>query len=435
MAEAPSIGLYQPSVEVERSADGLDVRAEPFGPAGASSVQLPDGSIWVVDHLDPSRLVGLEIVGSDPAASPLLIAAFGADEAMRLVDEAERTSSDGFAVVQSAPSVSRRRRAWPGAAADEAGRLVVLHNLAADALLDALARVVSAVELANLAPITPGGDLLAASVLDLLGMADSLAMEVDDEALEVFGPAARSRLSAALYELERQFNGFGLTHLGRLAEQLRRAGPDDTSEADDFWRDAELVVSAAMAYEDADAYDLDERSRFWRVDNEDAMSHDVAGEPVIERVERAVIRVTTHGPPADRWVKVLRRESLVLLGQAPLRDHEQGAAAEVLVPPDTPNEHLEVRLVGVHELAGEAERPLDAMRRAVRLGRAAATAERVGDIRSAWGRWEQCSRAWRTAGDLDRARLAGSRRTSAVGRFRGVPLLADELDPYAGEVD
>lgn len=435
MAEAPSMGLYQPSVEVERSADGLDVRAEPFGPAGASSVQLPDGSIWVVDHLDPSRLVGLEVVGGDPAASPLLIAAFGADEAMRLVDEAERTSSEGFAVVQSAPPVSRRRRAWPGAAADEAGRLVVLHNLAADALLDALVRVASAVELANLVPVTPGGDLFAASVLDMLGIADSLSAEVDDDALELFGEAARSRLLVALSEVERQFDGFGLSNLGRLAERLGRGGSDDTWEPDDFWRDAELVGSAVVAYEDADAYDLDERPRFWRIDDEEATSPDAAVEPAVERVEPAVIRVTTHGPPAGRWVKVLRRESLVLLAQAPLRDYEHGAAAEVLVPPDTPDEQLNVRLVGVDEMEGGVERPLDAMRRAVRLGRAAATAERVGDIRSAWDRWEQCSRAWRTAGDLDRARLAGSRRTTAGGRFRGVPLLADDLDPYAGDLD
>ena len=88
MADAPINGLYEPFVDAAIDADRLEVFGDSFGPAGISAVELPDGSIWEVDHLAPGRLVALEVDAVDPAGSPLLVAAFGGDGAMRLADRA-----------------------------------------------------------------------------------------------------------------------------------------------------------------------------------------------------------------------------------------------------------------------------------------------------------------------------------------------------------
>src|SRR4051794_35290796 len=58
------------------------------GPAGISSVTLPNRDVWQVDHANPSRLVSLESDAADPASSSLLVAALGGDEVLFLVDAA-----------------------------------------------------------------------------------------------------------------------------------------------------------------------------------------------------------------------------------------------------------------------------------------------------------------------------------------------------------
>ncbi len=130
MAEAPPWGFYPTTVDVVEGSDRLEVTAGWFGPAGASAAELPDGSIWEVDHIDPGRLVGLEVDSADPSRSPLRIAAFGGDGALRVADLARGNSADDH----PRPGLSNKwgARPQPHFDATGVGRLVLLADLARD---------------------------------------------------------------------------------------------------------------------------------------------------------------------------------------------------------------------------------------------------------------------------------------------------------------
>ena len=88
-------GIYRSTVGALVDGDRLAVSGRHAGPAGVSGVELPDGSVWEVDHADPSVPVLLEVDAMDASTSPLLVTAFGGDGAMFLADDAIRmTGSD-----------------------------------------------------------------------------------------------------------------------------------------------------------------------------------------------------------------------------------------------------------------------------------------------------------------------------------------------------
>src|SRR5689334_12158630 len=130
MAEPPIEGLYRRWTSVAIDGDRLEVLGRTAGPAGASVLELPDGSVWEVDHADPGRLVGLEVDAADAAGTPLLNAAFGGDGAIEVVDQAEpidrwRPPTDSEPD-DTPPVVSRRAPGRRSARRLDAGRLVVL---------------------------------------------------------------------------------------------------------------------------------------------------------------------------------------------------------------------------------------------------------------------------------------------------------------------
>ena len=170
MAEAPLDGLYGPRVLLD--ADGtVELRGGPAGPAGVSVVELADGTVWSVDHADPTRLVGIEPPAGpagppwDLADSPLVIAAVGGDQALLLADLADdaraaMTHGDradpvadldddlddelddelADAALDDRPRSPRRIRP-NNRMGPEAGRIVVLADLSTDPDLDPLARI------------------------------------------------------------------------------------------------------------------------------------------------------------------------------------------------------------------------------------------------------------------------------------------------------
>lgn len=435
MAEAPPEGLY-PSLQLGADVratfddDHLQVRGDPFGPAGISAVELPDGSVWQVDHVDPSRLIAADVESADPAGSPLLLAAFGGDGAMRIVDDAgEAPSPDDpgrgadVAWGRLPPFVGGRA---PDDAAVEAGRLVSLADVAGDTALAPLARIVATLEVALRAERAPAGDLLEPLVPEMLRRAERLAAEVDEADLPSLRPKRDVDLLSAFERVPfvGGRSGVALDDLEHLASRIRRLAREPRTwghRADDD-RGVAAEMAAAAATDFFEIAELESVPESY-------------GALEVRRVTPSLLEVETTRSSDERWVRVLRRDGLVLLAQVPLQRDELRDRAQVLVPPDTLDDELDVRIVDAEDLATLASRATDAIREAIRTGRWAASAERAGSVTVARERWRVCARRWQGLGDEARFFAARERATGAGGRFRGEPLMVDRLDPYREAVE
>jgi hypothetical protein len=414
MADAPTGGLYSASVDASVEGDRFEVVGTSFGPAGISAIEFPDGSIWEVDHLDPGSLVGLEVDAADPAASPLLIAAFGGDAAMRLVDSA-RESGWGDRDLVAEPFLGSRPTPAEGA-----GRLVLLADLAQDPSVDPVARLLSVVELAVLMHSTAGGNLFDSVLPELFDMAESLAADVDVTELPVLGMPSK-RLLAMVDSFSGRF-GEVAPETSRVLEALVAASGTASPSALEDRRARTLLSRSDALLEDA-----------YLAASLVVPAEDFGGPEdfiVKERVTPSLLEVTVTRSGDERWARALRRDGLVLLAQAPFQRDGLMDRAELLVPPDTNEDEIEVLIVDADQLPEIGRRHPDLIRAAVRAGRAAASAERLRDVGRAMQRWRDCAALWAEAGDDERAFLARRRTNSAGGRFRGQPLLIDELDPY-----
>ena len=405
--------LYERPVRAVADGTRLEVLGSPAGPAGVSAVELPDGSVWEVDHARPERLVGLDVETiADPTDSALLVAAFGGDGALFVADASGRPGDVDNDVVESWEWASGRGRSrgveWP---AEQAGRLVLLADLADDDDLPPIARVAAAAEFAAaLDDEIPGGDVLAPLVPALLGAADELAADVGPEDVDGLDPALRLRLDAVLRGLVEN-GGSAKVGLGRLAELL--AGPALQQRV----AAGGQVVDASGSIHDG-------------IDLVAIKAAPVAPPPTGE------VEVTLTGPGfadiraarsgRERWVRVSRSDGLVLVAQSRL--HRDGLVdrAEVAVPESLGVGDLVVRVVDVEGLP-RPRGSFDMVRAAVRAGRRAAQASRLGQPRVAAKRWEQCSRLWEQVGDADRARLAREFADPNSSRSRATAPLADEL--------
>ncbi|MFM7508349.1 MAG: hypothetical protein ACKO5A_02215 [Actinomycetota bacterium] len=426
MAEAPEGGLYPldvSRVRVERDDDRLEVTGGPFGPAGVSSVDLPDGSTWSVDHLDPARLVALDVESADPAGSPLLVAAFGGDGAMLLVDRAgsidrpevaERPEPEdqwGAARSRSGPFGSRTDSA-------DAGRLVVLGDLAQDTSLDPLVRIIAVVEFVARVPRTRAGDLFEPLLVPMVDLAESLVPAADPTPLAyIDGWGKRLALMGDSFAAR-----FGDRAPG-VVELLERRDRDE-------WFVAGVAPSPRARAPRAPA-SMPELSWFDAAPEPAAVHLEEVSETlIVERIGPSLLVVSTTRSSDERWVRVLRRDSLVLLAQAPLRLDGLLDRAELLIPPDVHEDDIDVQIVDVAQLTNLQRRPADVIRAAVRAGRAAASAERRRDVQLAMQRWAECAELWAEVGDTERADLAADRTSTAGGRFRREAFLCDDLDPY-----
>ncbi len=271
-------------------------------------------------------------------------------------------------------------------------------------------------ELAASVSRTEGGDLFEPLLVDLLAMAEWLAVEVDH------GTRGRNhRWWERLTMLSRAFLasfGDGSPEVTRLLEGLidRRTGRR-------YSKSDQVAATAAPEFELSGAM----VESLVTVDSEPVEPFRVA------RIAPSVLEVMSARSDDERWVRVLRRHGLVLLAQAPLRRGDGVDVAEVLVPPDVHHEDLDVQIIDVDQLSGLARRPADLVRAAVRAGRTAASAERLDDTWTASRRWDECAVLWSEAGDDERASLA-TRRAAGGGRFRGGSFVLDELYPF-DEVD
>lgn len=435
MAEAPPNGVYWFATDDAARGAELDggrvvIDVVPHGPAGASSVELPGGDVVQVDHVDPTRLVGVESDLVDPAGSPLLVALFGGDGALRIVERDQLVDhgdvDDGGELRGPPRSPGRALQLDQGA--QRLGRLVVLADLSSDPAIDPLARVVAAGELVGGLDAVPGGDLFVASAPRLVEQAISVAQQVDDDTLLALDPKLAFQIISALSPLAgavptaraRSF----LVEFARRIESLSQRGGDEVRMV------ASLAPSAAPP-----------RHELWDDELGVPQVADAAparlSPPALRFVRRSqsLLEVTAPRSARPRWVRALRTDGLVSVALAPLQLDGLMESAELLVPPDTDTDDLDIQLVAADELHRVAGAPADLVRRAVRAGRAAASAERYGDRFEAMQRWQLCADLWRRVGDDRRAIQAMDRGTSRGGRVMVGPILADELDPYGVDAE
>lgn len=424
MAEPLPDGLY-PQIDllavVVEPSDGLVevLGRAPAGPAGEIAIELPDGSVWVVDHADPDRLVRLDLPGGDPAGSPLLQVAIGGDAAL-LVADAARPGGFGtpFGPMSTPP---------PGWEAFLAGRALLQLDLTVDDDLSPLTRLAAVAQVADDVDGAPVGRLLEAVVAHRLGQAAALAGESLEDVASADGAAAGlppgvlEELADAMYPLAARVKPLGgdtyaLTELARRLYEL--AGELWAGSATD-----EPADGPADAPADGPADTLITLGAL--EDREVALSVPLARAAVPPPPPRPWLEVIgpghgrVHAPGADPgdWVVVLRADGLAPLARVPLeRTGTSEPVATVVLPPLLGPDDVELRLVPPERAGRPATTGpgLDAVRRAVRAGRRAARAERTFGPKRAYEDWQDCARRWQEAGDRDRAvaalRRAGSRR-------------------------
>lgn len=414
-------------VRAVRDADRLEVLGFDAGPAGVSAVELSDGSVWEVDHARPELLVGLDVDGTaDPSRSRLLVAAFGGDGVLFVSDGAAASGSED--PVGVSPWESRGVRTGPAErSAAQAGRLVLLADLADDEALDPLARIAAAVELATAVDRGgPGADLLAPLVGAGLDAADHLAEHVDDPTLHWLDPKLRARLMALIRGAPGSPGGAG--HPGGAGRTgAGRDGLEELARRLDPGRSAGVELLAAELNTVADSESFAAEAFPMRAPVPAAAQAPTAapgGSSVpdgvdVTRTDPGRVVVTVMRSDRPRWVRVARADGLVLLAQSRL--HRDGLVdrADVVVPDHVDTADLVVSVVDADDLSHPTG-PLEAVRAAVRAGRHAARASRLGDRVEHVERWERCAQLWEAAGDLDRA----DRARDLAGPRGAVPMMA-----------
>jgi len=198
--------IYVERLEVRTKDGQTEVRGAPFGPAGVSSVELPDGTVWQVDHADVSRLVLLLLDGDlersslardllGPERFDLACAELEAQRAAKAAGKRLKVQVRGEGGAQ-ALMVSRGSRSW---LATEVGGALLAADLSSDPASSALVRLAAGLEF--LSKVRDGllEELLgpvAKAVVDEVGR---LAATLDDEdVLALSGSALKSlhRLAA-----------------------------------------------------------------------------------------------------------------------------------------------------------------------------------------------------------------------------------------------
>ena len=407
--------LYERPARAVADGGRLEVLGSPPGPAGVSAVELPDGSVWEVDHVRPERLVGLDVgATADPTSSALLVAAFGGDGALFVADDsvlADDVDHDRFEDWEWGTGRGRSRGVeW---AAEQAGRLILLADLANDEDLPPLARIAAAAEFAGTVTSDDdrsGGEVLGPSAPTLLDIADELSAQVGAEDVDDLEPKLRSRLGAVLQTVATD-GAPARAGLVQLAELVMRPSRDHwvsgPGQAADMFAPTENGIDL-VALQSPPA------------------TPPSRGDVEVVRTGPVVADVTTARSDRERWVRISRRDGLVLVAQSRLNRDGLVDRAEVAVPEDVDVDDLLVQVLDVDEIPFSLG-PFDTVRAAVRAGRRAARASRLGQLRQAGERWERCAVLWEQAGDSHRARMARQLADPHSTRMGSTAPLADEL--------
>lgn len=382
----------EPLVPVTRDANTQagrsDDRSERFhsiaGPAGSSAIELSDGEMLEVDHIQPDSVVAIETNDVDPADSPVLAAVAGSDE---------------------------RRGAL--------GRMIVLYDLSGDPRIHPLARITAAAEFTVALATDPDGPLLRPALTRVIDRTADLLGDIGDDDLDHLDPDTTDLLSS-LFTRAAEVSGKSDSVFLELSDRLDPTGHDELIAA------MELPAVAMRVQAEAFPVLADEDEH--PVGHRDDEPGDVRRTYLeVRRMTPTLLRVTTARRDDPRWVRVFRRDGLVLLAQAPLFADDLVETAELVIPPDVDDQDLVVQIVETDDTAAPVKKPTELIREAVRIGRDAARSSRLGDSVVSGALWHRCAELWSSVGDHERAELARSLAIASVHTAAGRPYLADQV--------
>lgn len=433
--------VYLDEMEATSRDGWSELRGQPFGPAGTSVVELPDGTVLEVDHADPGRLVSLTVDG-DLERSSLVRDLLGPerfDWTCAQLDAQRAAKPPGKrlrALVPGSPdrwnqSVPRAKSG--GGSADALGAAVLAGDMSADESLTPLLRLAAGLEFlagaedpAMSSVIGPAADQVEADLF-------RVARLVEPEDFSGFGNRAVKplyRFSSLLATARRTRPSLDLP-LRRVADLLDRhlGGGQLTGDAGGFVdrpHAARLSPVRMMKYEvSGGVFDTPFDEYFDEVEAaplpEDFLEVDMPSAGTV------TVRVSRQHD--EKWVRVLKAAGLVPLALVPLERNGMLLEAVAAVPPDLGVDDLIVEVLDPEE-AVTPERPLELVRGAVEAGRAAARYERLHRLKDASAAWRECGRLWAEAGDSRRAQSAAERASAPGGGRWGAaadPLVVDEL--------
>lgn len=400
-------GVYSDSLVLRRNAGegdnggAIEVTGTVAGPAGVSTTEFPDGTVWEVDHARPAQLVHVTLPDA-ALGGELIVELFGsrrAEQIRRWAASADGSTRARRIGTRQQPGDREFRGSLPprrGPWAEDVGDLIVAADVAADPVEPNLVRVAAAAEfLLGLDRRTVA--MLAPIVAAITGILDRLSATVASDELQELvtaDPAAASRLARLLAEAGGATPSGGPRQLGHLLEAVLQE--DNTTSAVAY----DMAWDAGPAREAAGTWSL-----LPRAVGEPERAPAPESHRTVELAADGLLVVTVARSDDDRWVRVLRRDGLVVLGAAPLRRHELLDRAEVVIPPDLTVADIDVQVIRGEQLT----RPLTGaalVREAIRVGRLAARAARGGHVSHAAEEWRRCGALWEEAGDPARAALA-----------------------------
>lgn len=429
----------------------LHVLGSVAGPAGSSTITMPDGGVWEVDHLDPAIPIRLEVDVDGADRSPLLIAAFGGDGALYLADEAISAPSDVFvgstgSVQVESDSTMRRpsRDAYlnrmESRSRDDpdlmAGRIVVLNDMSMDTRAEPLVRIAATAELLLKAYGVSGGELLMPVRTRILEMANALVSDVDDDEVAILDARTATRFASALIRVSTTGRGSEspLMHLGRRAREFARRDTHRIALVPSMVHDPDEagVPMGVRGDHPSNTPDVDTPAVLLPIAPVSTESFPAGTtEPVadyleLHRVTPAHLKVSVARHDVERWVRVIDDRDGVPLAQAPLGPYDLVEVADLVVPSDVLDENFRVEVFTPSDSCSGGLRPVELIRRAVVRGRDAARTTRVHGAASATSEWVECAGLWAAVGDSEREQLA--RAIAEGGPVAPIqPYLADEI--------
>jgi len=390
-----SAPIYRESLVVHIDDDGeRELVSFNAGPAGVAQVDLGDGVTVQVDFAEPSRLASIRIEpGARASTVEDLIGSQRADAVLSMVPR-----SDGRPrrmVGEDGPERERDQRVGPSSLARATyesmrfGRVAVLQSMVDDPWAPDLARATAALEVA----VEAAGDL---------GDRDSIAQ---------LGVSAVERAAQLLDGADADLSRWAGAHPD-VARDLHELCDNQLLMSRPIAHAAEVLAAAGF---------VDHRGN--AASQSSSPVPEMSGVHIeLKPLGRMVVRSADLS--GDQWVRVVRKESLVLLALAPMMVTASGVVAEVIVPPDLTLADMEVDITAAPLPVPASS--LARVTRAVQLGRDAVALHVVGQWQRSRTRWAECARAWRELGDTTRAQIAARYADGENEPQRG-PTLAERV--------